>query len=274
MKGSKVYNKYKDCIMNSIIISPAQISHITDLFLALGGEKNILSVTNCMSRVRIAIHSDELLDDEEIFLSLNAKGIIREKGQIHLVYGQYSGILKEHLSFLLDTLKDKTVLKLLFLSQGISCIKSIKASDSEVHVLFSKNISMDRPLFEELNKIYKLSYDEVKLLLKIRSSDVELATKLNYGVFFWDLILASDFLNSIDAHYIEDFSSHNYKLTIHLNKMLPISDNPWKHLGIKTVHQSIEEQEMRLSPITDGFLPILNKYYSLLEKQKSFFDKK
>ena len=65
----------------------------------LGGEKNIISVTHCMTRLRFVLKDESSIRDEQIKAISGVVGVMRKGGQYQVIIGNevskcYSEILK------------------------------------------------------------------------------------------------------------------------------------------------------------------------------------
>lgn len=54
---------------------------------ALGGKENIVSVTNCMTRLRLSVQDEALVKSDEEFKRYNAKGVVRKGKAIQVIIG-------------------------------------------------------------------------------------------------------------------------------------------------------------------------------------------
>lgn len=92
--GVKLYNKedYRQKIKQH-----AQSNHsaIDDIIKGLGGKANIISVDNCFTRLRVAIHDMTLIDDV-LLKSTGANGVVRNRNEIQVVYGVRVGQVRSH----------------------------------------------------------------------------------------------------------------------------------------------------------------------------------
>jgi PTS system arbutin-like IIC component len=61
-------------------------SEIDEIINGLGGKENIISVDNCFTRLRVAIHNPNLVDDA-ILKSTGANGIVRNRNEVQVIYG-------------------------------------------------------------------------------------------------------------------------------------------------------------------------------------------
>lgn len=53
----------------------------------LGGKENILSVTNCMTRLRVSVKDETKVKDNAWFVAEGAKGLVKAKGSIQVIVG-------------------------------------------------------------------------------------------------------------------------------------------------------------------------------------------
>ena len=70
-------------------VSPANIFHdeAVGFLQALGGKENIVSVTNCMTRLRLSVNDESLVAEDEEFKKYNAKGVVRKGKAIQVIIG-------------------------------------------------------------------------------------------------------------------------------------------------------------------------------------------
>lgn len=57
-----------------------------EIINGLGGKANIISVDNCFTRLRVAIHNMDLVDDA-ILKSTGANGVVRNRNEVQVIYG-------------------------------------------------------------------------------------------------------------------------------------------------------------------------------------------
>ena len=57
-----------------------------EIINGLGGKENIISVDNCFTRLRVAIHNMDLVDDT-ILKSTGANGVVRNRNEVQVIYG-------------------------------------------------------------------------------------------------------------------------------------------------------------------------------------------
>lgn len=55
--------------------------------VALGGAANIVSVTNCMTRLRVSVSDETLVKDDKAFLEWGAKGVVRNGDAFQVIVG-------------------------------------------------------------------------------------------------------------------------------------------------------------------------------------------
>lgn len=97
----KLYNKadYREKIKNKTHSSNA----ITDdIIKGLGGKENIISVDNCFTRLRVAIHDMSLVDDT-ILKGTGANGVVRNRNEVQVIYGVKVGQVRTHVDTWLAT---------------------------------------------------------------------------------------------------------------------------------------------------------------------------
>lgn len=60
---------------------------VTDeIIRGLGGKENIISVDNCFTRLRVALHHPENID-EGLLKSTGANGVVRNQNEVQVIYG-------------------------------------------------------------------------------------------------------------------------------------------------------------------------------------------
>lgn len=57
------------------------------ILAAVGGEKNIRQVTHCVTRLRLVLKNDELVDDQTVKAITNVIGVMRKNGQYQIILG-------------------------------------------------------------------------------------------------------------------------------------------------------------------------------------------
>ncbi|MGG6794428.1 UNVERIFIED_CONTAM: PTS beta-glucoside transporter subunit IIBCA [Streptococcus canis] len=57
------------------------------ILVAVGGEKNIQRVTHCVTRLRLVLKNDELVDDQIVKAIPNVIGVMRKNGQYQIILG-------------------------------------------------------------------------------------------------------------------------------------------------------------------------------------------
>lgn len=57
------------------------------ILAAVGGEKNIQQVTHCVTRLRLVLTNDELVDDQIVKAIPNVIGVMRKNGQYQIILG-------------------------------------------------------------------------------------------------------------------------------------------------------------------------------------------
>ncbi|MDV5977191.1 UNVERIFIED_CONTAM: PTS beta-glucoside transporter subunit IIBCA [Streptococcus canis] len=57
------------------------------ILVAVGGEKNIQQVTHCVTRLRLVLKDDELVDDQIVKAIPNVIGVMRKNGQYQIILG-------------------------------------------------------------------------------------------------------------------------------------------------------------------------------------------
>lgn len=70
---------------------------IDDIVTNLGGKENIASIDACITRLRITVKDSELPASDEVWKSLDAKGVIRSGNGIQLIYGTQAETYKNQI---------------------------------------------------------------------------------------------------------------------------------------------------------------------------------
>lgn len=70
---------------------------IDDIVTNLGGKENITSIDACITRLRVTVKDSELPASDEVWKSLNAKGVIRSGNGIQLIYGTQAETYKNQI---------------------------------------------------------------------------------------------------------------------------------------------------------------------------------
>ena len=58
-----------------------------ELIAAVGGKENIVSVTNCMTRLRVEVKDASVIKDKEWFAPTGAAGLVVKGNNIQIIYG-------------------------------------------------------------------------------------------------------------------------------------------------------------------------------------------
>jgi len=70
---------------------------IDEIVTNLGGKENIASIDACITRLRITVKDSELPASDEVWKSLDAKGVIRSGNGIQLIYGTQAETYKNQI---------------------------------------------------------------------------------------------------------------------------------------------------------------------------------
>lgn len=70
---------------------PNELSGI--IIRALGGKSNIISVDNCFTRLRVELKDMQLID-EPALKSTGAKGVVKNRSEVQVIYGVTVGKVK------------------------------------------------------------------------------------------------------------------------------------------------------------------------------------
>lgn len=69
---------------------------------ALGGSENIESVTNCATRLRVVVKEESLIEPENIFKSIGAHGIVKNKNNVQVIIGPSVEFVRDEFEKLLN----------------------------------------------------------------------------------------------------------------------------------------------------------------------------
>jgi len=61
----------------------------SDLVRLVGGRDNIISVTNCMTRLRFVLKDENAAKTDEIKAVKDVKGVVRQGGQYQIIIGTH-----------------------------------------------------------------------------------------------------------------------------------------------------------------------------------------
>ncbi|WP_415423673.1 glucose PTS transporter subunit EIIB [Serratia marcescens] len=78
-------------------------SRVASLLRALGGKENIISVDNCFTRLRVEL-KDMTRVDEAALKSTGAKGVVKNRREVQVIYGVTVGKVKNQVEKYLATL--------------------------------------------------------------------------------------------------------------------------------------------------------------------------
>jgi alpha-glucoside PTS system EIICB component len=81
----KLYNKkdYQEKIQQG---KSGKETQIGEIIKGLGGKQNIISIDNCFTRLRVAIHDLNLVDDA-VLKTTGANGVVRNRNEVQVIYG-------------------------------------------------------------------------------------------------------------------------------------------------------------------------------------------
>lgn len=81
----KLYNKkdYQEKIQQG---KSGKETQIGEIIKGLGGKQNIISIDNCFTRLRVAIHDLNLVDDA-VLKTTGASGVVRNRNEVQVIYG-------------------------------------------------------------------------------------------------------------------------------------------------------------------------------------------
>ncbi len=57
----------------------------------IGGEKNVESVTHCMTRLRFRLKDESIVDDKKVKATSGVTGVVKQNGQYQIIIGNDVG---------------------------------------------------------------------------------------------------------------------------------------------------------------------------------------
>lgn len=72
-----------------------------DIINGLGGKDNIISVDNCFTRLRVALHNPDIVDEAQL-KNTGANGVIRSGNEVQVIYGVSVGQVRSHVDTWLE----------------------------------------------------------------------------------------------------------------------------------------------------------------------------
>ena len=262
--------------MSSIVpLSISQKKTLNSLSMALGYQ-NIVTISNCMTRVRINIKDPSLLANNEFFLKLNAQGIIREDNFIHLIYGKLSAQLAFQLKLVYKSLNNIFILGLLNSLQGAKNIKSLTYTNNQITILVNSITKIDPKFLQKISQIHNVPIQQIdnSIILSTGNTTQEIFTQIQCALLFWDTIQSIFIVNFLKVSNIIEISRTNYTLKISTQTPIEINSTIWGHYGLEILPNSVSENEMFIQNISDELFDSLSEYYHFLINDFSFFDKK
>ncbi|MCE7572078.1 PTS glucose/sucrose transporter subunit IIB [Aliivibrio fischeri] len=70
---------------------------IDDIVKELGGINNIESLDACITRLRVTVKDTDIVASDEVWRSLQAKGVIRSGNGVQIIYGTQAEIYKNQI---------------------------------------------------------------------------------------------------------------------------------------------------------------------------------
>lgn len=262
--------------MSSIVsLSSSQKKTLNSLFMALGYQ-NIVTISNCMTRIRINIKDPSLLADNEFFLKLNAQGIIREDNFIHLIYGKLSPQIASQLKLVYNSLNDIFILELLNSLQGAKNIKSLTHTDKQIIILVNSTIKIDPKILQKVSQTHNVPIQQTNNTITLTTGDLtqDIFTQIQCNLLFWDTIQSIFIINSLKISNIIDITRTNYTLKISTTVPIEANTTIWGHYGLEVSPNSLSDNEIFIQNISDELFDSLSEYYHFLINDFSFFDKK
>ena len=256
-------------------VSSSQKKFFNSLSMALG-YNNLVTISNCMTRIRINVKDPSLLADSEFFLKLNAQGIIREDDFIHLIYGKLSPQIASQLKLVYNSLNNVFIIKLLNSLQGAKNIKSFTHTDKQITLLINSTIEINPQLLQKVSQIHDIPIQLINNSITLVTGDTtqEIFTQIQYALLFWDTIQSIFIINSLKLSNIIDITRTNYTLKIDTSIPVELDTVVWNSYGLDVLPNSVSENEIFIQNISDELFDSLSEYYHFLINDFTFFDKK
>ena len=262
--------------MSSIVpLSIPQKKILNSLSMALGYQ-NIVTISNCMTRVRISVKDPSLLADNEFFLRLNAQGIIREDNFIHLIYGKLSPQLAFQLKLVYNSLNNIFILELLNSLQGSKNIKSLTHTENQITLFVNSTTKIDPKLVQKVSQTHNIPIQQTNdsITLVTGNATQDIFTQIQYVLLFWEIVQSIFIINSLKLSSITDITRTNYTLKISTTVPIELDTVIWSNYGLDVSPNSVSEKEIFIQNISDELFDYLLEYYHFLINDFSFFDKK
>lgn len=209
------------------------LSTIQDLMLFLGGEKNILKIDNCLSRIRITLSNINICADDQLFLNLNASGIVRSGQEIHLIFGPQSALIKQNLEIFKEILEDHGIILLLQVLQGPDNIKNIEIINNMLAFQLHNTENIITPYS---NNLFTLKTQENNTIV-ISWNDHHIPAqnifeRLLSAINFWDFIIAQKIYTILDKEKIVSIQNNSSEVLIEIQNFEIIPLDHLKNIGL------------------------------------------
>lgn len=209
---------------------------IQDLMIFLGGEKNILKIDNCLSRIRITLSNTNICADDQLFLNLNASGIVRTGQEIHLIFGPQSKLIKQNLEIFKEILEDHDIILLLEILQGPDNIKNIKIINNMLAFQLHNNENITIPYS---NNLFTLKTHEDHTIISWNDHHIpanNICKRLQSAINFWDFIVAQKIYTVLSKEKILSIQNNFSEVLIGIENLetIPLDHLKDTGLSIKT----------------------------------------
>lgn len=208
------------------------LSTVQDLMLFLGGEKNILKIDNCLSRIRITLNNINICADDQLFLNLNASGIIRTSKEIHLIFGPQSALIKQNLEISKEILEDHEIILLLQVLQGPDNIKNIEIINNTLVFQLYNNENTIIPYSNNFFALKTLENNNIITWNDRYISAQNIVDRLQSAINFWDFIIAQKIYTILSEEKILSIQNNSSEVLIELQNSELISLDHLKNIGL------------------------------------------
>ncbi len=231
-------------------ISISKKSTIISLLIALGAE-NISSISNCMSRIRLTVTNPKIISNDDIFLKLKAKGVIRNDNSIHLIFGHQSAMLAQELKNTLQAINNKELLDLFYQIQGTKNIAQTIYTKDKIKIYIKKTIQ------------YETQFKVIDNCIEI-DNESDLDKQIQYLILYWDFIQGKSIFSCIQKKLIKDINFTNYN--IHISLHSAINFDNINYTGMDISRNSIDSSELVINDATEDLYNTILEYYHFEKK--------
>lgn len=218
--------------MNKKKLNTQFLSTIQDLIIFLGGEKNILKIDNCLSRIRITLNNTNICADDQLFLNLHASGIVRTGQEIHLIFGPQSKLIKQNLEIFKEILEDHDIILLLQTLQGSDNIKNIEIINNILAFQLHNNEKIMTPYS---NHLFTLKTQDNNTIINWSDDRIpaqNICERLQSAMNFWDFIVAQKIYTILSKEKILSIQNNFSEVLIRIENLEKISLDHLKEIGL------------------------------------------